>query len=147
MLMGCNCGVQSLRGMRGLGESGLPQGYQITGYCPGTNMPNYVMKPDGSQVCYSDADLARLMNLPVESITQTDPVIGTPGTVTSQPTTGGTTTTTTPTANGGTIITIAPNPSGAASSASASGFDPIAFAKQYWMWLAGGAALFFLAKG
>ena len=48
----------------GLGAAaGLPVGYAVTGYCPNTNIPGWVSKPDGTFECMTDAQIQALANV------------------------------------------------------------------------------------
>ena len=48
----------------GLGAAaGLPAGYAVTGYCPNTNIPGWVSKPDGTFECMTDAQIQALANV------------------------------------------------------------------------------------
>ena len=49
-------------GLRATGVKGLgfAPGYRAVGYCPGTNLPNYMAFPDGSYQCVTDAQMMQL---------------------------------------------------------------------------------------
>lgn len=121
----------------------MPAGYAAVGYCPGTNLPNYVSKPDGTLACMTDAEIIALATFvnpgpnapPATLVTPLMSVSTSPPVTTPAPSLPS--------------LPSYPAPS-APLTAVTSSFDPTSFIEQYKWWIVGGVgavALLVMMKG